>query len=152
MEHSCESKNRVEKSCGHELTPHSGSPCLKWNSYSVQTCASSDLPARPVAQARNPDTSLCLTHPLNMAYHLVLHVFAIYLRSTRSISTATTLGPHQVTIMSHLCTGTPSNWSFSPFSLLLSSLHSVPRMTVFHKHVSGHITLLLKGIAISSCQ
>lgn len=102
----------MENNCGHELTPSSGSTCLKWNSYSVQTCLSV-LPIHPVGQARNLDTSTYSLSP-SPAYLWSPAIF--------SISITTTLCPHQATIISHLCTGTNSNWPFC--SVLTPPFHS----------------------------
>lgn len=107
LEHSCESKNRMEKSGGHELTPSSGATCLKWNSYLAQTAP---LPISPPVLLPKQETQiLCSTlphmQPITKSYTSLQSTCFLHFYCHHPV---TAPRPHHV---SPVC-GTPSNWSF----------------------------------------
>lgn len=128
LKHSYESKDRVEKSCGHEITPISGSTRLVWNSYSVQTHS------LPLSSPSIPLTKQA--HPTN---HQMVQIFEVQVFSLLLLPPPCGL----IKPLSHLTCGQELTLTSLVALLLLfhSLLHTAPRMVSHtHTHTLTHAT------------
>lgn len=133
LEHSYESKNKGEKSCGHESTPNSSSKCLKWISCYAQS--SSNLPHQFCCPNDKPGFFL-LSYPTcslsPSPTYLWNHPFSPFLLPppqdlTKSPSCLTGVQEHSL------------NGLFAPLLFLHFIFHTVPRM-IF---LNTYLTILL---------